>query len=265
MSDNCTEDTVDTQWQWQERDGIAWLTCTLLADWPHAFGTRHSYPKRPSDLAPLQLDLASDRAFWPRQVHGRAIAWTDEDVFPEPECSSKERPEADAAATTVVGQSVWVASADCVPIAIAHPRVVVAIHSGWRGTAAQIVPEVLAALRARGIALRELKVAIGPAISGSVYQVSRDIGDRVLQTLTDPTLDTEFPSVLHPDLPPDKVRLDLRAAIARQLLQAGVAGVDISISPHCTFAQPEQFFSYRRDRQSPSPVQWSGISLPGLR
>lgn len=256
MSDRRLDES--SAWAWQERDGIAWLTCALLADWPHAFGTRLSYPNRPDRLAPLQLGLAGERAFWTQQVHGNTIAWTNSPEFSDP----AHRLEADATATTLVGQSVWATSADCVPILIAHAQAAIAIHSGWRGTAAQIASEAVAALQTRGIAPSELKIAIGPAISAPAYQVSQDVGDRVAQTLAESDTTPELPPVLHPDPQPDKVRLDLRSAIARQLVQAGVAIANISISPHCTFSQPEYFFSYRRDRKSPSPVQWSGIGLP---
>ncbi|MEO1132950.1 MAG: peptidoglycan editing factor PgeF [Cyanobacteria bacterium J06639_1] len=249
-----------SDWHWHEREGSVWLTCDRLANWPHAFSTRSSYPDRPDRLAPVQLGLSGETAFAAQQVHGNAIAWTDVVEFPARSNSSAPLPEADAVATSISGQSAWVMSADCVPISIAHPRAVVAIHSGWRGTAARIAPAAVASLRDRGIAPADLTVAIGPAISGQVYQVSREVGDRVRATLSDVSLDPEFP-ILLPDPDPDKVRLDLRNAIARQLVEMGVAIANISISPHCTYSQPEFFFSYRRDRKSPSPIQWSGIGL----
>lgn len=255
-----SEPAISAGWQWQTRDEIAWLTCDRLADWPHAFGTRLTYPDRPDRLAPMQLGLSGDRAWSAKQVHGNAIAWTDSAEVSELNNDAATLPEADAVATTFSGQSAWVMSADCVPILIAHARAVIAIHSGWRGTAARIASEAIASLRSRDIDPADLTIAIGPAISGRAYQVSRDVGERVCETLADSSLEPDFP-VLLPDSEPDKVRLDLRHAIARQLIEAGVALSNLSLSPHCTYGQPEYFFSYRRDRKSPSPIQWSGIGL----
>ncbi|MEO0852423.1 MAG: peptidoglycan editing factor PgeF [Cyanobacteria bacterium J06648_11] len=255
-----SEPATSASWQWHEREGCVWLTCDRLADWPHAFSTRLSYPDRPDRLAPVQLGLSGDAAFSATQVHGKAIAWTDATDFSVRTSEPTALPEADAVATEISGESAWVMSADCVPILIAHPRAVVAIHSGWRGTAARIATEAVRSLHARNIDPAELVVAIGPAISGAAYQVSQEVGDRVRETLTDSSLEAEFPAIL-PDSEPDKVRVDLRNAIARQLAESGVAVSNISISSHCTYGQPEYFFSYRRDRKSPSPIQWSGIGL----
>jgi polyphenol oxidase len=37
----------------------------------------------------------------------------------------------------------------------------------------------------------------------------------------------------------------------------GLGEAQVAISPHCTYQEPDQFFSYRRDHQK--QVQWSGI------
>jgi polyphenol oxidase len=53
------------------------------------------------------------------------------------------------------------------------------------------------------------------------------------------------------------VRLDVRRVNAIQLEQLGLGAEQIAIAPHCTFQDPERFFSYRRDGLK--QVQWSGI------
>jgi hypothetical protein len=42
-----------------------------------------------------------------------------------------------------------------------------------------------------------------------------------------------------------------------QLERMGISGEQVAIAPHCTYQQPEYFFSYRRDKEK--KVQWSGI------
>jgi hypothetical protein len=60
-----------------------------------------------------------------------------------------------------------------------------------------------------------------------------------------------------PDPEKDKVRLDVRRVNAIQLAQLGINSEQIAIAPHCTYQEPDKFFSYRRDKLK--KVQWSGI------
>ncbi|PSN79984.1 laccase, partial [filamentous cyanobacterium CCP4] len=64
-------------------------------------------------------------------------------------------------------------------------------------------------------------------------------------------------SPLLADDAPGKVRLDVRQANARQLEQLGIGRDQVAIAPHCTFQEPDRFFSYRRTGEK--QVQWSGI------
>ena len=250
------------QWQWNDRDGHRWLTCKLLQDWPHAFGSRHTDPKTPDLLSAPQLDLEGSSADWTQQVHGNCLAWSD-DMFGQRSTERLARPkliEADAIATERLGKSVWVRTADCVPVLLADRERVAAIHSGWRGTASEIVAKTVTALVERGSLPTSLRVAIGPAISGPVYQVSCEVADRVLDTIPNLPYSDILPVTYFDDVP-GKVRLDLRAAIVHQLLSLGIRRSNICLSPHCTWSDPDNFFSYRRLQSPPSPVQWSGIGL----
>lgn len=252
-------DSADDRWIWHERSGYRWLTCTILQDWPHSFSSRHSDPQLPDGLTPTQLELEGSAAHWTKQIHGDRLVWSAKSS-----AQNSRALEADAIATETSGNSVWVRTADCVPVLIADSNRVAAIHSGWRGTAAEIVTKTVSELVRRGSSATDLRIAIGPAISGPVYQVSSEVANQVLATITNlnrlPT--TDFPSITYEDEAPGKIRLDLRAAIAHQLLAIGVQSSHICLSPHCTWSDPDNFFSYRRRQSPPSPVQWSGIGLP---
>ncbi|MHC5722113.1 MAG: polyphenol oxidase family protein, partial [Nostoc sp.] len=78
-------------------------------------------------------------------------------------------------------QAVWVASADCTPVLIGDVKTeqVAALHAGWRGTAKKIVPLAIARLQSQGSKLDDLRIAMGPAIAGEVYQVSIDVAAEV--------------------------------------------------------------------------------------
>lgn len=164
-------------------------------------------------------------------------------------------------------QAVWVASADCTPVLIGDVKTgqVAALHAGWRGTAAKIVPEAINRMQAHGSNLADLRVAMGPAIAGEVYQVAVEVAAEIGNTIIPHNEPEKIIAALH-DLPnspllsdtePGKVRLDVRRVNALQLEQLGVSLEQIAIAPYCTFQTPEYFFSYRREQQK--KVQWSGI------
>jgi YfiH family protein len=125
------------------------------------------------------------------------------------------------------GTAIAVSVADCVPVFLAHPSGSIAIlHSGWRGTAARIVEQGVAALTHRGFAAGELHMHLGPAICGKCYEVSPD----VIRELTGATVSAA-------------ATVDLRALIADHARNVGVR--HISISPSCTRCDNDVFFSHR--------------------
>jgi polyphenol oxidase len=146
-----------------------------------------------------------------------------------------------------------------------------AIHAGWRGTSQKIVPQAIARLLAQGSRLEDLRVAMGPAIAGEVYQVSEYVAALVgasLIPVANMQPDADFSAVMVellalPNSPiledpePGRVRLNVRQVNALQLEQLGVSAEQIEIAPHCTFQDAENFFSYRRSREK--KAQWSGI------
>ena len=140
--------------------------------------------------------------------------------------------------------SVWVCTADCTPVLIGDisQRRVAAVHSGWRGTATKIVPEAIAQFWNRGSQNQDLRVALGPAISGDVYQVSLDVAAQVAATLLpgNPSQEAEAmiaalsefdDTPILPDTEAGKVRLDVRRAILHQLYRLGLAPEQIGDRP----------------------------------
>ena len=247
------------QWRW--RDSV--LTCDLLADWQHGFFTRSHAPKLPSDL---HDHLASSgRAYRAKQVHGNRLIHANEI---ETASDDTSLPEADGVWATRDenkhgNHSVWVCTADCVPVLIGDRKLgsVAAVHAGWRGTASGIVTKAITMLCDRGSDLKDLRVALGPAISGKVYQVSEDVAQQVTATINQPV-------GLHEDDHPQKVKLDLRQVQVQQLQELGMPIENVAIAPYCTLQNEEIFFSYRRyflNAANPRPrvpqVQWSGIAI----
>ncbi len=250
-------------WQWRKWQDLPYLTCSLLDSWPHGFLTRHFSPRMPQQLVEVLQPAA--KAYRVKQIHGNRVLKTS--ILQS--LDGTQLQEADGILTQQPQEAVWVASADCVPVLIADPdtRQVAAVHAGWRGTAAKIVPEAIAQFQAQGSVLAQLQIVMGPAISGSVYQVSTDVAIELAQTIepegNSSVLDslkqwmqqTDSPFIGDPE--PNKIRVDVRRINAIQLEQLGVIPEQLAIAPQCTYKETDLFFSYRRDHEK--KVQWSGI------
>ncbi|MGP0128003.1 MAG: peptidoglycan editing factor PgeF [cyanobacterium endosymbiont of Rhopalodia musculus] len=261
--------TQTPTWQWQQWDGLPYLTCTLLQDWKHGFLTQQFYPRLPEDLTKVLHPKAT--TYRVKQVHGRRVL-TPREIETQMTTGTLEEPfpSADGLITDDSNQAIWVASADCTPVLVGDIKThrVAAIHAGWRGTAQRIVPEAIACFQHFGSTLEHLRIAMGPAISGKVYQVSEQVAAEVGSSLfkkeetNSPqeileALRTMFNSPILPDPKPGRVRLDVRRVNELQLYKLGVRKDQIAIAPHCTYQEPDDFFSYRRTKQK--KVQWSGI------
>lgn len=255
-------------WQWQTWSGLPYLTCDLLADWQHGFFTRQFAPRDPQDLTPILATSASTHRL--KQVHGNIV------LTPAEVASTTDREVqtgnalADGLMTQLPEQAVWVASADCNPILIANRRTgnVAAVHAGWRGTSLNIATIAVKRLLAEAGSITDIIVAIGPAIDGAVYQVTTQVGLEVCRSIAPNPLSGDLEtdaadlqslpdSPLLPDPQAGRMRLDVRRVNQLQLEQLGVAPQQIAIAHHCTYQEPEYFFSYRREKLK--KVQWSGI------
>jgi len=259
-------------WHWRTGDGLPYLTCSLLEPWQHGFFTQQFWSRPPQDLTKILHKDASGYRL--KQIHGNIVLTPQEidaklklggdDIEGEGETAQAL---GDGLITDKPLQGVWVASADCTPVLMADNKTgqVAALHAGWRGTAAKIVPEAIARMQKKGTKLEDLRIAMGPAIAGEVYQVSKQTGAQVGASIISESSPEEIlnnlmgisnPPILQ-DEEVDKVRLDVRRINALQLENLGIQKEQIAIAPYCTYQTPEFFFSYRRDKLK--KVQWSGI------
>ena len=140
-------------------------------------------------------------------------------------------PEADAMITTDPRHLLTIRTADCVPILLASSDggEVAAVHAGWRGVVAGVVP---ATVRAMACPPEALVAAVGPCICVEHFEVSEDVAGRFDPTHVDRTRG-------------DRPHVDLPAAVAAQLAAAGVSAIDRTDA--CTYRDAHDFFSHRRD------------------
>ena len=254
---------LTSDWQWQDWQGLPYLTCSLLADWQHGFLTQQFYPRIPEELVKILQPEAP--VYRVKQIHGNKVLTPT-----ELNTATEDLSDGDGIITDDKQQAVWVASADCNPVLIGDIKTgrVAAIHAGWRGTAQKIVPKAIARFLEFGSIKDNLRIAMGPAISGEVYQVSKQVAAEVAASVVASEEASSTEEILLalqnlPDSPlledpkPDRVRLDVRRVNAIQIKQLGITSEQIAIAPFCTYRQPDYFFSYRRSKEK--KVQWSGI------
>jgi YfiH family protein len=174
-----------------------------------------------------------------KQVHGTDALVVDRPV------SEADRFEGgwDALVTDQPGTMVAVRTADCVPVLVhdVRRRVVAAIHAGWRGAVAGIVPKTMELMRTRfGADVEQLRVSIGPSAGVCCYEVDEPVLNQVRQRFA------WWEAVLR-DHREGKARLDLKTLIRRQVQDCGIAPDRVSSVNLCTICHDDLFFSYRRE------------------
>ena len=226
----------------------------------HFFGTRRHAIDFGLEVGIPGMDMAGAASpSWTlsvKQVHGtealvldRALAPTDRFVGGW-----------DALITDQPGIMVAVRTADCVPILMHDPkrRVVAAVHAGWRGAVAGIVPKTLALLESRfGSCPEHVRISIGPSAGVCCYEVDEPVLDRLCQSFPD------WKKVVR--MRGDgRAHLDLKALVKEQARVLGASPKSITTVNLCTICHEDLFFSYRREGKV-NGTMISAIGLPMRR
>ena len=223
----------------------------------HFFGTRHHAPVYETGVpAPAAGREGHAWLLSVKQVHGTDALIVDRPV------TARDRFEGgwDALITDQPGVTVVVRTADCVPVLIYDRRknAVAAVHAGWRGALAGIVPKTIQSMVGRfGIQAADLRVSIGPSAGPCCYEVDQ----AVLEPLRSRRQD--WPALLQND-EGRKARLDLKALVRRQTAESGIPFEHISVVNVCTICHPSLFYSYRREGRV-NGTMLSGIALVSRR
>lgn len=174
-----------------------------------------------------------------RQVHGTEALILDRPV----EAGATFHGGWDALLTNQPGVLLTVRTADCVPVLFHDPmrKVVAAVHAGWRGTVAGIIPNTLFLMQKHFNSDPEcVRMAIGPSAGACCYEVD----EQVLEPLR--TKYPYWPSVVR-ETSRTKALLDLKELIRRQAQAAGLNGDRLWSVNVCTICHPALFYSYRRE------------------
>lgn len=181
------------------------------------------------------VDVAANRSLldtvlpapanWLRQVHGTSVL-----RISGPRQAVEE---GDAEVSFLPEQVCAVLTADCLPVFFCNRRGdrVGLAHAGWRGLAGGILQAAVAALDEDPA---ELIAWLGPAIGPKSYEVGRELEESFAE---------EYPAGFSEQ--GGRLLMDLYALARLKLEASGVLAV--YGGDYCTFADPERFFSYRRD------------------
>lgn len=146
---------------------------------------------------------------------------------------------ADAMVTATPGLALTVLTADCQPVLFADRAagVIGAAHAGWRGALAGVLEATLDAMEALGARRDGIVAVIGPTISQRAYEVGPEFLDAFLA-------EDEGYSRFFAGGNGERVHFDLPAFGLHRLREAGVGRAEWT--RHCTYSDPDRFFSYRR-------------------
>lgn len=149
-----------------------------------------------------------------------------------------DRPKADGLVTKTPGLALSVLAADCGPVLFSDPRtkVIGACHAGWRGALSGITDATIDAMEKLGAKRDNIRAVLGPCISQKSYEVGHDYRDNFVA-------ENEAYDRFFELGPAGKPHFDLKRFILMRLRQAGLSRIDAL--EDCTYAQSEDYFSYR--------------------
>ena len=177
------------------------------------------------------MQVAPEALITAHQVHSADVVTLEGPLAPGT--------RADALVTDRAGLALAVLSADCMPVLLADHEagVIGAVHAGWRGALGGILEATVDAMEARGAEREGICAVIGPCISQRNYEV----GPELLSAFEaeDPDFAWFFANGAG-----DRYMLDLPGFALSRLRAAGVGQAEWT--GHCTYADPDLFYSFRR-------------------
>jgi YfiH family protein len=162
--------------------------------------------------------------------------------------------KADAMVTNTQGIALGILTADCAPILFSDEitGVVGAAHSGWQGALKGIATQTIEAMESLGAQLQNIRATVGPCISQKNYEVGEEFLENFI--IDDPSATRFFANGAA-----GKYQFDLPSFCLSSLRDAGVKSAEWT--GHCTYAEPDRFYSYRRSTHLNEPDYGRLISV----
>ncbi|WP_458789920.1 peptidoglycan editing factor PgeF [Yoonia sp. MH D7] len=177
------------------------------------------------------LDVAPLALVGVHQIHSADVVTVTD--------ATAERPKADALVTATPGVAISVLTADCQPVLFADrdAGVIGAAHAGWQGALNGVLDATVDAMVTLGATREAIVAVIGPSISQRAYEVGTDFAERFID------MDAHN-ARFFANGKAGKMQFDLPAFGLSRLRAAGIK--DAAWTRHCTYSDPDRFYSYRR-------------------
>lgn len=197
------------------------------------------------------MNPRADAVVTPWQVHSPDAVIVDTPF-------NGEKPKADGIVTATPGLVIGVVTADCGPILFSDPTagVIGAAHAGWKGAMDGVLENTIAAMEKLGARRADICAVLGPSISQRNYEV----GAEYMATFTAQA--SHFMRFFVPSARRDHFMFDLRAFTLHKL---DAAGVQCAMTADCTYADEENFYSYRRATHRKEPGYGRQLSAISIR
>ncbi|WP_299624687.1 peptidoglycan editing factor PgeF [uncultured Tateyamaria sp.] len=184
------------------------------------------------------MDVASDHLVGVHQIHSAEAVHV---IGPQ-----GDKPKADGLVTATPGIALSVLTADCQPVLMADATagVIGAAHAGWKGAQAGVLEATVDAMVHLGASRNNIHAVIGPTISQRAYEVGPEFFDVFLDE--DPHNTRFFAGG-----DGDRMHFDLPGYGLSRLRAAGVGSAEWT--RHCTYYDPDRFYSYRRSVHDKDP------------
>jgi len=169
------------------------------------------------------------------QVHGAAVR-----IIKAIDDRKNNGEKADGLVTSLKNVPLLIFTADCVPLVFydKEKEVVALAHAGWRVTYDNIAEEIIEILvNDYNCEKENIKVIIGPSVSGDSYEVSYELVEKFVVH----KIDNYYKKC------GDKYYLDLWVINKGLLERIGILDKNITLTNFCTVKDNNQFFSYRLD------------------
>ncbi len=178
------------------------------------------------------MDVTPEALVGIHQVHSPDVLTVDAPL-------TGDKPKADALVTATPGLALTILTADCQPVLFCDPdaNVIGAAHAGWRGALDGVLEATLDAMEALGATRENTRAVIGPSISQAAYEVGPEFLDAFMA-------ESSENSRFFANGTEDRMQFDLPAFGLHKLRQAGVGQAEWT--RHCTYSDPDRFYSYRR-------------------
>ncbi|SDB89845.1 peptidoglycan editing factor PgeF [Acinetobacter boissieri] len=168
---------------------------------------------------------------WLTQTHSTTCHRIEDEVYFQPLCG-------DGLVTQQKGHALMMMTADCLPIVLGDERgsEVATLHAGWRGLANGIIEQTIASMQTN-----PNWAWLGACISQPCFEVGAEVKATFCERYA-----VEF--AFRASDNEGKYLADLYAIARFILAQHGV--LDVLGGKACTYAQSQDYFSYRRDAKT---------------